>query len=110
MRPDNHGMQQQPQQVIIVKQQSNGCLITALVFVFFGWIGLAVMAVWKVLGWAWQASVALMRWTWQASVASVQWTARGASWLTARYGWRGWAVVGAVVVALAILSAITGNH
>jgi len=98
---------QQP--VIIVKQQPGGCLVTALVFVLFGWLGIAAMALWKLAQWTWQASAALWRWTWQASMWSAKATARGASWLTARYGWRGWAVVGAVVIVLAILGALAGN-
>ena len=103
----NQRNQQLPQgaQVVYVQQQkqSHGCLVTALVFVLFGWIGLAVIAAWKLTKVAWALLVTYpLRW----SVAGIRATARGASWLTARYGWRGWAVAGGVVVALAIFGGI----
>lgn len=96
----------QPQQTIIVKQQSSGCLVTALVFVLFGWIGVAVMALWALTKWTLRASVAPLRWGWQACVALWRWSVRGSRALTARYGWRGWAVVGGVVVVLAVLGSV----
>lgn len=96
--------------VVVIEKRNNGCLITAITFLLFGWLGLAAMAAWKLLVWTWNASVALMRWTWQATVASVKWTGKASAALTARYGWRGWAVVGVIFVALAILGALTGQH
>lgn len=97
-------------QVVYVQQQkaqSHGCLVTALVFVLFGWIGLAAMAVWKLAQLSWRLLVTYpLRW----SVAAVRAMARGAGWLTIRYGWRGWAVVAGVVVVLAVVGSLVGNH
>lgn len=111
-------------QVVYVQQpqKSHGCLMTAVVFLLFGWIGLAVMAAWKLtkvawtwtitVGWRWP--VALCRAAWRGSVAATR-----AVWphaLTAgkafhaRYGAKGWAILGGVVLVLAVLGAVLGNH
>jgi len=95
----------QPQVVYVQQKQSHGCFMMALVFVLFGWIGLAAMAVWKLTKLAWALLVTYpLKW----SMATLRATARGASWLTTRYGWRGWAVVSVVVVVLAIFGSIVG--
>ncbi len=102
-----HGAMQQQQRTSPQQQQSShGCLITALIFVLFGWIGLLVAGVWRLTRWLLHAAVAPLRWTWQATRALTVWSWRGSQALSARYGWRGWAVVGVVVVALAILETV----
>lgn len=110
---------QQPQ-VVYVKQ-NNGCLVTAIVFVLFGWIGLIAMGMWKLAKLAWSLTVTYpLRWTMALSklaiTYSIRWTvalgsasARGAKWLTVKYGWRGWAVFSVVIVVLAILGHIVGR-
>lgn len=111
-------MDQQPQpQVIIVKQQQkhNGCLVTALVFLLFGWLGLAAMALWKLAQIGWKMTMVTLRAGWALFVA---YPVRGAIALWPhvmrasrafheRYGWRGWAILAGVVVALALISDLT---
>lgn len=112
MNPQQQRNPQQPPQVVIVQQQAkshNGCLVTALMFVLFGWIGLAAMGVWKLTKLTWNLFIGWpVKWAWQATSALWRWSLQGSRALTARYGWRGWAVVGGVVVALAILGSIVG--
>lgn len=77
--------QPMPQQVIYVERRGrdHGCLIwTILLTLFLGPFGL-------LLG----ASAGLMRGMW-----------RGAEAYTRRYGWRGWAWLGAGIIVLAIIS------
>lgn len=103
-------MKPQPQPSVVYVQQPKRGASGCLVFLLFGWLGLATLGAWRLTKWTLRASLAPLRWTWQACVASARWTARGARWLTTRYGWRGWAVVGGVIVALAILGALTSHH
>ena len=98
--------QPQPQPQIVIVRHEHGCLVTALVFVLFGWIGLAAMAVWKLAGLAWRWLVVYPA---QWSMAAMRASVRGSRWLTARYGWRGWAVVAGVVVVLAVLGGVVGG-
>lgn len=120
-------MNEQRPQVIIVKQQSNGCLVTTLVYLLFGWIGLAVMAAWKLtkLGWnlfvaypvKW--TVALTKLTWRGSIALTRWSipyivalshriVQAFQAMHARYGWRFWAILGAFLGVVLIVSLIVG--
>lgn len=119
MKKRARAMREKQQTVVYIeRKQSHGCLYTVLAFLLFGWLGAAAMAVFKMLqvAWrwtlavGWKLPVALVRATWQASVACVRWSVRGGKMLTARYGAKGWAVVGVVVVVLAILSLVFGRH
>jgi len=71
--------------VVYVERKNNGCLINALIFVLFGWIGLAFVALWAATKWLWRwcvvfPSVWLWRiglqyplvWTWKGSAAGVR--------------------------------------
>ena len=70
---------------VVYVKQSNGCLINAIVFLLFGWIGLAAVALWAATKWVWRwcvvfPSVWLWRiglqyplvWTWKGSIAGVK--------------------------------------
>lgn len=71
-----HNTQQNGPQVVYVKEK-HGCLMTVVTYLLFGWIGLAVVALWKVTKWLWHIGVAVpARWTWVATVALCKW-----SWL-----------------------------
>ncbi len=111
--------QQQPQQpmqpqVIIVQQKSHtGCLLTILATLLFGWFGLIAAALAYMVKWAWQVNAWGWRVIWRASLATSNASVRLGRAFHERYGWRGWAVVGAVVVVLAIIgniSAALGSH
>lgn len=103
MANQRNGQGYQPQVVYVQqapqKPQSHGCLVTAIAFLLFGWIGVAAVALWKLTKLAWRAS-------WACVVYPVRWTVGGSRWLTAHYGWRGWAFVGGAVVVLAIFGSI----
>lgn len=89
-------MSAKPNVVYVQKQQNHGCLMGAVVFLLFGWIGLAAMAAWKMtkLAWSWTVAVgwklpvALTKATWKASVvatvACTTWTVRGTQAVVAR--------------------------
>lgn len=68
---------QQPN-VVYVKQ-SNGCLINAIAFLLFGWIGVAALALWKLTQWVWRWCVVFPAvWTWRLGLAyPVLWMWRG---------------------------------
>ncbi|HKV83406.1 MAG TPA: hypothetical protein VJN88_02545 [Ktedonobacterales bacterium] len=91
------------QTIVYVQQKNNGCLVTALVFLLFGWLGLAVMACWKLtkLAWnwtitvgikwparlikvSWVALIAMCVWSWKGTRAGTVWTVHQAQSLIAR--------------------------
>lgn len=104
---------QTPQQVIIIKHESPW-LRRLVLFLLFGWFyPLVALCVWCVkVGWKllvtypWRWTVAATKWS--VNVAA-PWTVKASKQFHARYGWRGWAIVGAVVVALAIIGNLTSH-
>ena len=115
MAMQSNGQQQQPQrQVIEVHVKQDHGLIW---FLFFGWwyVGWVVVkwcfhvVTWPVRFGAKVGWLTLVKWPWQASVKLWQWSVAGGKLLTERYGWRGWAVAGGVVIVLAILGSVMGH-
>jgi hypothetical protein len=111
--------QQNRRQVIIVKQRGNGCLLTLLATLLFGWFGLAAAAAVALTRITWHVGVWCIRATWAATVATCVWSWRGGVWLGrqahtyvwpqavkgaqaihTRYGLRGWAIAGGAALVL----------
>lgn len=64
--------------VVYVKER-NGCLVNALVFLLFGWIGLAAVALWAATKWVWRWGVVFPAvWTWRIGLQyPLVWTWKG---------------------------------
>ena len=96
-------------------------LFTWLFGIFYwSWLALKWSVILSVkfvrLGWRWTVaypvkwSIALCRWTWQASRAAWPYAVRGVQTFHARYGAKGWAIVGGIIVVLAVLGLVFQGH
>ncbi|HEV2236863.1 MAG TPA: hypothetical protein VGR57_09420, partial [Ktedonobacterales bacterium] len=119
-------------QVIVVKRGGNGCLLSVLITLLFGWVGLAAVALVAGTKLAWRVTAATVRGLWGMTAGLSKLTARGTvaagrgsvalgrfglphvqrgvAAFTARYGQRGWLLVGGgaagVVVVVVIMAAL----
>ena len=108
--------------VIIIKEQSDNKLLRFVLFTwlfgifYWGWLALkwCTIGSWRLLcfTWRWTVtypvkwSIALTRWSMQMSRRAWPYVVRGVQAFHARYSWRGWAIVAAVVVVLGIVGSI----
>ena len=101
MQQSKNQAQPAPQVVIVKVKQSHGLLW----FILFGWWYVAYLAIkWSIVT-GWKLFVA---WPWKWTIAATTWSVAASRRFTARYGARGWAILAAVVVILAIIAKITG--
>ena len=101
MQQSKNQAQPAPQVVIVKVKRDNGCLW----FLAFGWLYPAWLLLKAITVAGWRLFVA---WPWRGVVALTRWSVAASRRFTARYGARGWAILAAVVVVLAIIAKITG--
>lgn len=89
-------------------------LFTWLFGIFYwAWLALKWCVILSVkavrLGWRWTVAYPV-KWSVAASRAAWPYAVRGAQTFHARYGAKGWAILGGVIVVLAVVGTILGNH
>lgn len=105
-------------EIVYVERKRSGCLHFLLFTWLFGgfyWAWLGLKLCWRVVTWPIRLGTrvgwdVLIKWPWQVSVAACRWGwtwgANGSRALTARYGAKGWAIVGGAVAVLIIVGAV----
>ena len=74
--------QQQPQKIVVIVKQrgGHGCLLSTLIVLLFGWLGLLAVATVAAAKVSWALTKVAARWTWAATVAVSRWTWEGMVW------------------------------